>query len=1450
MRNYGIDNLRFFDTEGREILMKKQYSASWEIFPADQTFSAFMKNPSGHLEMYPDNNIEFATSIGNPTPKTDYVQIIADRTYIITLSGDRSEVIQHISLYNSRKSQITNPANILNRPEVKSTTNTTSDDAGVTVTTIEFSGSFMASNGVSYFTVTSDTADLYRQVSERSTSLSIIVDEPGQLRNKTAFLKKDYDINELYDYKSNTFKAVTLSTLGDVELNSVFDILFFSFRYKDSSAKEYIECFNKIVITLFNGEETATAEYNLIDLFRTDAAHAKDGNLIKIKSYDAIEDFNTAITATTQSSTSNDIFGVTSDVFTQVQIKDSSFDDLKEELDIYEQQQTTAYYIMSYNIGRDQFPYVKYVGSYTLESVSTDFISVATIVVVSETTDDTTGKITYSYPDIHDTEADESFRLHFHFRPDSEMNFIGYNDKFEVTRRKDSFTMTADENEIANRNRTDDNIWKIGHNSAMNFTVGFESDTEGYYENVMGIFIRNNETDEDFLVGAIRFNTEAIGEDERFRTLLGNFGIPDPVKYPNIFKSQSVDENGTDWKLINEKSKELFLYYDEIFPYAGTYKALFNAIKFLGYQDLVFKEWYNIKDLNENNRYIAVQTYDTNTGNPITGVLKNYGIDYEQYERYRKLNRLSMTYHLQEMSSNDEEHIYADNNTKDYYKYLDVPGVNNIYEYRSTEVLAKLYSVKKWLERHIIGVNCYISDINGEGIILERLKTVGYVTSHEFKDIQNRGCFTPNAVTVTDFCDSSTIIQCSLNEFDAVTFEDYADFPIEQFIKYGHSKTVTVGGKQVEVYESAPLGAMTIADEYEFILNLNNAESGSLYEFSANDSSVNPIIVNDGEIKFWDDKYTTSNIDKNELPVIYIKKGNIRMTSGEWNVSADEHNILWSIQTVVDMKTVESEDDPTVEEYIPTESFAVAKQMRTTKEKEVAIRAKSGIMLSPDYDKNPSFRYTSDNKWGVPLFIFKDYTITNQYQSDLYDTESKYNTPVSVFDESTASECVIEIIIGEMRFRNHIPSDIKKQCNGAVITFEEPNREDYGEQVININYSYKSDRVPTYTFNKNSISNSYNSMKGLFDAVETNTHFNTKVDVPVNRLGDYIVSVNAYDAWNNVFTNKSDDICSVTTQRMSIDMIVNQDYSNNMSDFFRDNKQIDPSTNEAFDTDSETFTTLKNKMSKLPKFPIAYKIYDASHINDDNTISYNNISYAIDTPKANDYIIVSNLTERAKKISLSGRTLLIELDENNPNKQNLHIDIAQKQKVMLCVYDDNTQEILAALDEPFAVNVFVNNQKTFITGTPPEPEFYNFLAENITIINDHKYNINLYVINATQVSIDTSVCDIANYTETLDGSVFRYAFVPTDIIDTSKTESYVFNPDTVVKVCAVSYDGSDEMFNNQTAYRVLDTSVNTITVNDTEKKAVGYILDGNIDLNKIKSRRNLNKFTKASTPIG
>jgi hypothetical protein len=47
----GLDNLRFFTGEGREIIMKRQFSAAWEIIPHTFVYPSFYRNPSGHFEI-------------------------------------------------------------------------------------------------------------------------------------------------------------------------------------------------------------------------------------------------------------------------------------------------------------------------------------------------------------------------------------------------------------------------------------------------------------------------------------------------------------------------------------------------------------------------------------------------------------------------------------------------------------------------------------------------------------------------------------------------------------------------------------------------------------------------------------------------------------------------------------------------------------------------------------------------------------------------------------------------------------------------------------------------------------------------------------------------------------------------------------------------------------------------------------------------------------------------------------------------------------------------------------------------------------------------------------------------------------------------------------------------------------------------------------------------------
>ena len=104
----------------------------------------------------------------------------------------------------------------------------------------------------------------------------------------------------------------------------------------------------------------------------------------------------------------------------------------------------------------------------------------------------------------------------------------------------------------------------------LNFAVGFIAELEGCYQNIMAMYIRHEYTEEvlidgesgeteerlvydDYLLGLITFFTEVEGEDERYRALLGNMGIPEPEKYSRVFRESDPDEEGVDWILVNNK---------------------------------------------------------------------------------------------------------------------------------------------------------------------------------------------------------------------------------------------------------------------------------------------------------------------------------------------------------------------------------------------------------------------------------------------------------------------------------------------------------------------------------------------------------------------------------------------------------------------------------------------------------------------------------------------------------------------------------------------------------------------------------------------------------------------------------------------------------------------------------------------------------------------------------
>ena len=144
-------------------------------------------------------------------------------------------------------------------------------------------------------------------------------------------------------------------------------------------------------------------------------------------------------------------------------------------------------------------------------------------------------------------------------------------------------------------------------------------------------------------LGTIKMSAEAIGEAERYRALFTNFGIPHPEEYMNVFADTDLNEALVDKIAMNKNSKRMFLSYNEIFPYVGTYKALANAVNVLGYADIFFKEWYKETGKATNNNVIFDIAYNSsNVVNTINAV------SLDERVSLKKLNWLSMVYKINE----------------------------------------------------------------------------------------------------------------------------------------------------------------------------------------------------------------------------------------------------------------------------------------------------------------------------------------------------------------------------------------------------------------------------------------------------------------------------------------------------------------------------------------------------------------------------------------------------------------------------------------------------------------------------------------------------------------------------------------------------------------------------------------------------------------------------------
>lgn len=751
--------------------------------------------------------------------------------------------------------------------------------------------------------------------------------------------------------------------------------------------------------------------------------------------------------------------------------------------------------------------------------------------------------------------------------------------------------------------------------------VGFIGDKEGQYENNIYICeICTNESDPSKLtgleemnhIGTIRVMSSAIGEDERYRRFFENFGVPDPISYMDVFMDNEDHgdepnygkyDDKMDWDLLNQRSKQVFLSYHEIFPYVGTYKALVNAVDLLGYNDIYFKEWY--RELTEDTSKVKYTTYEIpyknnrdNRKNIITT------LPLEQRVLLKKLNWLTMVYKISEEAYNElGEQLF-----EDLADNVRIPLIQQNYKnYEANEILIKLIALKKWLEKNIIGINCRIIDINGEGLVVERYKYKSFAKATTGMDYFDEHYLSPY---ITD--KSSLLIQDGKASISIGLKEQYQ----EDFEKYFYADTES----KTPIYDHFVIRAV--------MSSTNSALSAAKH--SSSDTAIpmttKTILVQDGEI-FFDPKILSHSSDSigiessfNILPIIQIEKARLRNPELPWRTS-----------TEYQITNEKIEEDGHVYNY----------KITNTRTREV-VRKQDYITLRPT--DGASLKYTIDNKLGVPLFIienYKDFVVPDAieqnrpYVIELLDGKFIFDEEISGVNRTTYLNMHFDADTNEQNievnyvYTKTVPfsdSLLPKLNNDGVLVYPEQ----LTDITVNNTGTYK-----VYVFGMDNY--------GLIHGKRTDTDPIVRIPTPDIEIYTNSKNSNNESDFFDFNVDGTPALYNVVTDSNTADAI--------------------PSINVPFENvfKEETSCVMKEQ----------YLMNDVSvHIKENGEsiiryATYPTISYSIDTPKENDFAHFMNITDNFAFVEYVSSEAIKDGYYIQPNTENTYNYLASTEYALV-----------------------------------------------------------------------------------------------------------------------------------------------------------------------------------------
>lgn len=227
-----------------------------------------------------------------------------------------------------------------------------------------------------------------------------------------------------------------------------------------------------------------------------------------------------------------------------------------------------------------------------------------------------------------------------------------------------------------------------------------ESDVAGTYSSLLTIRDSANAK-----IAEVTLECDFHEEEQRFSALINNLYNPKLTPDADIFygfRNSDIKETNIDYRILNDKRKELLMVGHEIFPFVGADKALINMIHYLGYADADIKEvWKRIGNDNKPKlKYIQNKYQAHKRGDRVE--------PFESTDEWEKTNRFGIFYKFNKPTGE-----YGDDN---------LPIVDNVFEYSNEEVLLKFKKVRDYLNKKFLPLNVKLHSITGEGFFFERIK--------------------------------------------------------------------------------------------------------------------------------------------------------------------------------------------------------------------------------------------------------------------------------------------------------------------------------------------------------------------------------------------------------------------------------------------------------------------------------------------------------------------------------------------------------------------------------------------------------------------------------------------------------------------------------------------------------------------------------------------------------